>query len=81
MTNTNTIEAKPELLQLIKMLENKGEEVIYIAQNGVKIAQLTLVPRTEKPKKRIGIAKGKFTIPENFDEMDKEIEEMFEDDL
>lgn len=78
MTNANMIEAKPDLLQLIKTLENNGEEVIYIAQNGVKIAQLTLIPQTEKPKKRIGVAKGKFTIPENFDEMDKEIEEMFE---
>lgn len=29
--------------------------------------------------KRIGAAAGKFTVPVNFDEMDKEIEEMFED--
>lgn len=78
MTNANMIEAKPDLLQLIKTLENNEEEVIYIAQNGVKIAQLTLVPHTEKPKKRIGVAEGKFTVPKDFDEMDKDIEDIFE---
>lgn len=45
------------------MLENKEEE--------------TPISKAEKPK-RIGAAKGKFTIPENFDEMDKDIENMFE---
>lgn len=31
--------------------------------------------------KRLGITKGKFNVPENFDEMNKEIEEMFENHL
>lgn len=34
-----------------------------------------------QPVKRIGGAKGKFTVPENFDEMDKDIKEMFADYL
>lgn len=77
MPNTNMFEAKSDLSQLIKILENKEEDVIYIAQNGVKVAQLTLIPEPKKSK-RIGVAKGKFTVPEDFDDMDKEIEEMFE---
>ena len=32
-------------------------------------------------KKRIGMAKGKFTIPKDFDKWDDEIEDMFEGEL
>lgn len=82
MTKVNMLEAKTELSKLVKMLENKEEDVIYIARNGVEVAQLTLVP-PKNVENRIGIAKGKLILPENFDEvfaaMDKEIEEMFED--
>lgn len=77
MTLVNMFEAKSDLSKLVKMLETKEEDVIYIARNGVSVAQLTLIPKTS-PSKRIGAAAGKFTVPENFDEMDKEIENMFE---
>ncbi len=77
MTNVNIFEAKSDLSELIKMLENKEEDVIYIAQNGVIAAQLTLIPKTEK-QKRIGAAAGKFTVPEDFNDMDKDIEDLFE---
>lgn len=30
-----------------------------------------------KKDRRLGVAKGKITIPDDFDDMDKEIEEMF----
>ena len=72
MRNSNMFEAKADLSQLIKILENKEEDVIYIAQNGVKVAQLTLLPKAKKAR-RIGVAKGKFTVPDDkaFDDMDK----------
>ena len=34
-------------------------------------------PTIAKPKKRLGIAKGKFTIPEDFDRWDDEIADLF----
>ena len=77
MTLVNMFEAKSDLSKLVKMLETKEEDVIYIARNGVSVAQLTLIPKTSQSK-RIGAAAGKFTVPENFDEMDKEIENLFE---
>ncbi len=77
MTSVNISEAKSDLSELIKRLENKEEDVIYIAQNGVRVAQLTLIPKMEKPK-RIGAAAGKFTVPEDFNDMDKDIEGLFE---
>lgn len=36
--------------------------------------------KTDK-KPRIGVAKGKFSVPEEFDEWDKEIADSFGDDL
>ena len=76
MTQVNMFEAKTDLSKLIKMLETKQEDVIYLARNGTAVAQMTLIPKAPY-KKRIGIAEGKFKIPDEFDAWDKEIEEMF----
>ena len=76
MTQVNMLEAKTDLSKLVKMLETKQEEVIYLARNGTAVAQMTLIPK--KPdKKRIGVAEGKFKVPDEFDAWDKEVEEMF----
>ena len=80
MTQMNMLEAKTELSKLVKMLETKQEDVIYLARNGTAVAQLTLIP--QKPaSKRIGVAEGKFTVPDDFDSWDKELEDMFGDKL
>ncbi|MCM1569582.1 MAG: hypothetical protein NC081_09060 [Roseburia sp.] len=76
MTQVNMLEAKTDLSRLVKMLETKQEEVIYLARNGTPIAQMTLIPK-EPANKRIGVAEGKFKVPDKFDLWDKEIEEMF----
>jgi antitoxin (DNA-binding transcriptional repressor) of toxin-antitoxin stability system len=78
LTQVNMMEAKTELSKLVKMLETKEEEVIYLARNGTAIAQMTLIPEPLK-KKRIGVAEGKFKVPDAFEAWDKEIEEMFEE--
>ena len=58
---------------------------MYIKQDGRTVAQLTLSEETGQAQskvdvsKRIGIAKGKFKMPEDFDKWDKDIEEMFGD--
>lgn len=76
MTQVNMLEAKTDLSKLVKMLETKEEEVIYLARNGTAVVQMTLIPK--KPtSKRIGVAEGKFKVPEEFDVWDKEIEDMF----
>lgn len=48
MTNSNMYEVKTDLSELIKILENNEEDVIYIAQNGVKVAQLILCSRKQR---------------------------------
>jgi len=76
MTQVNMLEAKTELSRLVKMLETKQEDVIYLARNRRAIVQMTLIPN--KPaSKRIGVAEGKFKVPDAFDSWDKEVEDMF----
>ena len=76
MTQINMLEAKTDLSKLVKILETKQEDVIYLARNGKAVVQMTLIPK--KPtQKRIGVAEGKFKVPDEFDSWDKEIEEMF----
>lgn len=76
MTQVNMLEAKTDLSKLVRMLETEQEDVIYLARNGTAVAQMTLIPKNTG-KKRIGVAEGKFKVPEAFDEWDKEVEEMF----
>ena len=80
MTQVNMLEAKTDLSKLVKMLETGQEEVIYLARNGTAVVQMTLIPKTPASK-RIGVAEGKFKVPDDFDAWDKEIEEMFGGDL
>lgn len=76
MTQVNMLEAKTDLSKLVKLLESKQEEVIYLARNGKAVVQMTLIPK--KPVcKRIGAAEGQFKVPDEFDKWDKEIEDMF----
>lgn len=84
MIQVNMFEAKSDLSKLVKMLETQEEDVIYIARNGIKIAQLTLI-QTPDISKRIGIAEGKMILPDDFDRtfdnLDREIMDMFEKDI
>ena len=68
----NILEANTEFSKLLRLLETKQESTITIARNGKPVAIMTLYP--EAPvSKRIGIAKGKFHDPEDFDAYDEEI--------
>lgn len=80
MIQVNMLEAKTDLSRLVRMLETKQEEVIYLARNGTAVVQLTLIPK-KAVNKRIGVADGKFRVPEEFDKWDKEIGEMFGGDV
>ncbi|HIT45079.1 MAG TPA: toxin-antitoxin system, antitoxin component, PHD family protein [Candidatus Aphodovivens excrementavium] len=77
MVQANMLEAKTELSKLVKMLESGQEDVVYIARNNVPIVQMTLVD-LPKETKRIGVAKGRFSLPDDFDAWDDEVEDMFE---
>ena len=76
MTQVNMLEAKTDLSKLVKLLETKQEDVIYLARNGTAVVQMTLIP--QKPVgKSIGVAEGKFKVPDEFEAWDKEVEEKY----
>ena len=76
MAQVNMVDVTDELSKLVNMLETKQEEIIYLTRNGTAVAQMTLIPK-KTTQKRIGVAEGKFKVPDEFDAWDKEIEEMF----
>lgn len=71
----NILEAKTDFSKLVRLLESKREDTIVVARAGKPVVQITLYK--EKPvSKRIGIAKGKFKAPADFDRDNEEIAAM-----
>jgi prevent-host-death family protein len=78
-------EAKTRLSQLVEAIKSGAEPEIVIAQNGVpaaRIVPLEVANPAKRPPIRFGLAKGKWVIPDNIDELNPEIEKLFygEDD-
>ena len=44
LTQVNMFEAKTELSRLVKALETKEEDVIFLARNGKPVVQMTRIP-------------------------------------
>lgn len=78
MKLVNVLEKDIDYPDLIQLIENGDENTIYITRDQKPIAKIvsckaapTLIPR------KIGIAKGIIESPENLDEFNDEIAEMF----
>jgi prevent-host-death family protein len=70
----NIHEAKTRFFRLLERVA-LGEEVI-IAKAGKPVAELMPLKKTTK-KRVFGSAKGEFTVPDNFNDPDPEIEDLF----
>jgi prevent-host-death family protein len=71
----NVHEAKTHLSKLLEKV-SLGEEVI-IAKAGKPVAKLVAID-SERPRFRLGSAKGEFVVPDDFnDPLPKEIEDLF----
>ena len=71
MLQVNILEAKTDFSKLIRLVESGREDFISIARNGKPVARI--VPAADSPvSKRIGVAKGKFKAPDDFDQADDE---------
>lgn len=79
MCKMNVLEAKTNFSKLLSLLENREEDEIIICRNNKEVARITLIPQVDVSK-RIGIAKGLLVYPDDINEMDDEIAEMFEGD-
>jgi prevent-host-death family protein len=69
----NISDAKTHLSKLVDMVYH-GDKVV-IAKNNLPLVDM--VPHKPEGKRQLGILKGKFTVPDNFNEEDSEIIEMF----
>jgi prevent-host-death family protein len=70
----NLHEAKAKLSALVEM-SVEGEEVI-IAKAGKPLARLVRYEKVQQPR-TLGILAGKIIIPDNFNDEDQDINDMF----
>jgi prevent-host-death family protein len=79
MNYVNVHEAKTNLSRLLDAVESGAESEIVIARNGKPVGKL--VPITKPRRSLLGIAKGKYVIPDDIDELNPEIEKLFYGEL
>jgi antitoxin (DNA-binding transcriptional repressor) of toxin-antitoxin stability system len=76
MSSVNMLQAKSSLSRLVESIEQGREREIVIARNGRPAARL--VPIDKEPSgKRIGVAKGKFKVPDSIDAHNAEVARLF----
>ena len=69
MIQFNMFEAQTNLSKIAKMLESGEEDYIIITRNNEPLLRIVLEPKVDVSK-RLGIAKGKVNIPDDFDDID-----------
>jgi antitoxin (DNA-binding transcriptional repressor) of toxin-antitoxin stability system len=77
MQIVNVFKAKSSLSKLLETIEEGREQEIVIARNGRPVARLTRVAKGPAVGRRIGIAKGRFRVPNNIDASNAEIARLF----
>jgi len=76
MTTVNMLQAKNNLSKLVEAVESGSEAEVIIARNGKPAVRI--VPLDQKRRGvRLGLAKGKFVVPDNIDRDNDEIAKMF----
>lgn len=71
----NMLEAKSTLSRLVEAIEQGREREIIIARHGRPAAKL--VPLEAAPAgPRLGVAKGRFTVPDDIDAHNAEVAEL-----
>jgi prevent-host-death family protein len=75
-TMVNMFEAKTNLSRLVEAVASGEEAEIVIARNGKPAARIVPIEASRKGQ-RIGIAKGLFTVPDDFDADNEEIARLF----
>jgi prevent-host-death family protein len=76
MPTVNMLEAKSQLSRLVEAVETGSEAEIIIARNGRPAARLVAI-KLVAIGKRIGVAKGRFTVPADIDADEAAIAALF----
>jgi len=72
----NMLEAKSTLSRLVQQVEQGHEREIIISRNGRPAAKLVALDYTPSAQ-RLGLAKGKFTVPDVIDTHNAEVAALF----
>ena len=73
----NMLEAKTHLSRLVEAIETGAATEVVIARNGRPVARLTALQGAARPR-RLGVARGQFTVPDSIDAANPLIAELFE---
>ena len=66
MLQVNIAEAKRDFSKLIRLVETNKQDIIRVARNGEPVAEIR--PARKIPvSNRIGVGKGKYKAPKDFD--------------
>ena len=76
MQAVNMLQAKSTLSRLVETIEQGQEREIVIARNGRPAAKLVPVD-TVPAGQRIGVARGRFEVPDTIDAHNKEVAGLF----
>jgi antitoxin (DNA-binding transcriptional repressor) of toxin-antitoxin stability system len=76
MNTVNILEAKTHLSRLVEDIASGVQRDIIIARNGKPVARL--VPLDAQPKLRLGLAKGRYIVPDRIDDESEEMASLFE---
>ena len=76
MHTANLLGAKTSLFRLVKAIEQGQQREIMIARNGRPVAKLVPID-TVAVAQRIGIAQGKFDVPDSIDAHNIEVAHSF----
>lgn len=76
MLPVNVLDAKNRFSKLLEQVESGEESEIVIARHGRPVARL--VPLDDQPvERRVGIAKGRFEVPDSIDDHNDEVAALF----
>lgn len=75
MDAINMLDAKTQLSRLVDAVETGREDEIVIARNGRPVARLVPIERARTL--RLGVAKGRFEIPDDIDAHNAEVAALF----
>ena len=76
MQTVSMFQAKTSLSKLVEAVESGRENEIVIGRHGISVAKIVRVSR-QPVQQRIGVAKGRFKVPDDIDVANEEIAGMF----
>ncbi len=76
MQTTSLFDAKTHLSRLVESLVSGEEDEVIISRHGKPVARLTALPHADVTK-RIGLAAGRFKVPDDIDVDNPRIAKLF----